>query len=100
MSKLTDNKFWYIGYTSAEMGDKDLDKCFCLIVRNPFDRSWKKWAAIRAKHEEIRDSIPDRERQEAKAWVNAAIKRYNIPVGVDEDKAHLFDDDVPILEDK
>ena len=40
---LFDNKFWYLGYTYAEMGDKELDKCICVILRNPFDRSWKKW---------------------------------------------------------
>jgi len=86
--RLTDNSFWYVGYTSTEMGDKQCDKAFCLIVRNPFDRSWKEWEATRLAH------------KERKAWAEAAIKRLDIPVGVDPDKAHLFDGPVKTLEDK
>lgn len=56
MNKLFDNKFWYLGYTSTQLGNKDYDKAFCLIVRNPFDKSWKKWAEAKSfhkkKHEE------------------------------------------------
>lgn len=39
MSKLFDNKFWYIGFTYAELGGRDLNKCPCIIVRNPFSKS-------------------------------------------------------------
>lgn len=39
MNKLFDNKFWYIGFTYAEFGGKDLNKCPCIIVRNPFSKS-------------------------------------------------------------
>ena len=88
MSRIFDNRFWYIGYTSTELGDRDYDKAFCLIVRNPFDRSWKKWEAARLAA------------REHKAWAEAAIKKFDIPVGVDPDKAHLFDGPVKTLEDK
>ena len=56
---LRDNQFWYIGYTHSQLGDKHCDKAFCLILRNPFDRSWKKWAAI-----EARGAYPNRQRKE------------------------------------
>ena len=88
MSRIFDNRFWYIGYTSTELGDRDYDKAFCLIVRNPFDRSWKKWEAARLAA------------REHKAWAEAAIKKFDITVGVDPDKAHLFDGPVKTLEDK
>ena len=56
MKWLLDNKFWYVGYTSTEMGNKEFDKAFCFIVRNPLDRSWKRWEEIQSfhkrKHEE------------------------------------------------
>lgn len=88
MKRLTDNSFWYVGYTFTQLGDREYEKAFCLIVRNPFDRSWKQWEATRLAA------------CERKAWTEAAIKRYNIPVGIDPDKAHLFDGPVKTLEDK
>lgn len=48
---LFDNKFWYIGYTSTQFGDRDYDKAFCFIVRNPFDKSWKHWQEVKSFHE-------------------------------------------------
>lgn len=38
LQKLFDNKFWYIGFTHAEFGGSDLEKCPCVIIRNPFGR--------------------------------------------------------------
>lgn len=40
MNKLFDNKFWYIGFTYAEFGGTEFEKCPCVIVRNPFGK-WK-----------------------------------------------------------
>ena len=37
---------------------------------------------------------------EKKTWAEAAVRRYNVPVGVDKDKAHLFDGKVKILDEK
>lgn len=71
MRRLLDNKFWYVGYTSTEMGNKQCDKAFCLIVRNPFDRSWKKWEEIKSFHErkhEERMSNPDYQKEYEQAY--------------------------------
>jgi hypothetical protein len=76
-TRLTDNRFWYIGYTSTQFGDRDYDKAFCLIVRNPFDRSWKCWEEAKSfhkrKHEE-RMSDPDYMTEYTKAF-NKAIDK-------------------------
>lgn len=50
LDKLLDNRFWYVGFTAAEFGGDDFNKCPCLIIRNPFsgqeslhERSHKSW---------------------------------------------------------
>ena len=37
---LTDNRFWYIGVTSAEFNNIDYENNPCVIIRNPFCK-WK-----------------------------------------------------------